>query len=224
MSEKKEKVSEASHAADEDSTEVRVEGIEPDEKASESEDRPAVEEEKKEELTESRLEEKEDRAEAEPEVEVDWEDRFLRLAAEFENYKKRTAREYLQLIKSADEQLITELTEVLDNLERALDPEHRNARLEEFVKGIDLLYGQFKSVLEKRGLARIDAVGEPFDPEKHEAMMQVDSDDVPEGHITGEIAAGYMLGDKVIRHSKVMVSRGPAKKEKDEPKEKEEET
>jgi molecular chaperone GrpE len=157
----------------------------------------------------------EEKTPAQPEPEPNWEDRCLRLAAEFDNYKKRTAREYSQIIKNAETQLITELTEVLDNFERALDPEHRNAKLEEFVKGIDLIYGQFKSVLEKRGLTRINAVGEPFDPEMHDAMMQIDSDDVPEGDVAGETAPGYMLGDRVIRHSKVIVSRGPAKAEED---------
>jgi len=149
--------------------------------------------------------------EPEPELPPNWEERFLRLAAEFDNYKKRTAREYSQVIKNAETQLIIELTEVLDNFERALDTDHQQAKLDEFVKGIDLIYGQFKTVLEKRGLTRINAIGEPFDPEIHEAMMQIDSDDIPDGHVAGEIAPGYMLGDRVIRHSKVMVSKGPAK-------------
>ncbi len=151
-----------------------------------------------------------------PSAEPDWEDRYIRLAAEFDNYKKRTAREYAQIIKNAEQRLITELTEVLDNFERALDPEHRNGGFEEFVKGIDLIAGQLKAVLEKCGLVRMKAVGEKFDPEKHEAMMQIDSADIPEGHVAGEIAPGYLLGDKVIRHAKVMVSKGPATDEEEE--------
>jgi molecular chaperone GrpE len=152
--------------------------------------------------------------EEQPEPEApDWEDRYLRLAAEFDNFKKRSAREYANIIKNAEEGLILELTEVLDNLERGLDPENRNGGLDEFIKGIDLIYGQFRSVLEKRGLSRIVAIGQPFDPEKHEAMMQIESDEYAEGIVAGEIAPGYILGDKVIRHSKVMVSKGPAVEE-----------
>ncbi len=148
-------------------------------------------------------------AKPEKKTEPDWEDRYLRLAAEFDNYKKRTAREYATIIKNAEERLILEITDVLDNFERSLDPEHRSGKLDEFVKGIELIYSQFKSILEKHGLSRMQVIGEPFDPEKHEAMMQSPSVDIPEGHVTGEIAVGYMLGDKVLRHAKVMVSGGP---------------
>ena len=151
-----------------------------------------------------------------PEPEIDWQDRCLRLAAEFDNFRKRAAREYAQIIKNAEEQLIVELTGVLDNLERALDPEHRNAKAEELVKGIELIYGQLRAVLEKRGLVRMTTVGEPFDPEKHEAVFQLDSTDIPEGHVLKEITPGYVLGDKVIRHAKVVVSRGAAKPEDDQ--------
>jgi len=218
----KKKKKKTTDAANEDSTEIKVERSETEEKKPEPGENAAGEEAVIEEKAEKPAEPPESKEEPEPEP--DWSDRFLRLAAEFENFKKRSAREYIQVIKNAEEQLITELTEVLDNLERALDPEHRDAKLEEFVKGIDLIYGQFKLVLEKRGLERIDAVGTPFDPETHEAMMQIDSDDIPEGYVAGEIAPGYKLGDKVIRHSKVMVSRGPAEKAEDEPEEKKEGT
>jgi len=149
------------------------------------------------------------------EPEIDWQDRCLRLAAEFDNFRKRTVREYAQIIKNAEEQLITELTEVLDNLERALDPEYRNAKTDELVKGIELIYGQFKMILEKRGLVRMKVVGERFDPEKQDALLQVESVDIPEGFVAQEVAPGYLLGDKVIRHAKVTVSRGPAKPEDD---------
>jgi molecular chaperone GrpE len=152
----------------------------------------------------------------EPEPPPDWEDRYLRLAAEFDNYRKRSARDFARIIKAAEGELILELTEVLDNLERALNPENRNSGLDELVKGIELTREQFKSVLEKRGLTRMKSIGEPFDPEKHEALMQMDSDDIPEGYVIGEVAVGYELGDKVLRHARVIVSRGPAKKEGEE--------
>jgi molecular chaperone GrpE len=197
MSDKNEQTAKA---ADKNSTEVEVEHL----------DSETEEPEK-----EATLAGEETEAVDKPEPEPDWEDRYLRLAAEFDNYKKRSARDFVRIIKNAEGDLILELTEVLDNLERALDSEHRNGEWEKLVKGIDLIYDQFKSVLEKRGLSRMKAIGEPFDPEKHEAMMQIDSDDIPEGHITGEIAVGYLLGDRVLRHAKVIVSRGPAKKEEE---------
>lgn len=181
-----------------DPTEVEIEHLDsqPDETA------PGVEEKPGEQVDKT-----------EPEPPPDWEDRYLRLAAEFDNYRKRSARDFARIIKAAEGDLILELTEVLDNLERALNPEHRNGGLDELVKGIELIREQFSSVLEERGLTRMKSIGEPFDPEKHEAMMQMDSDDIPEGYVTGEVAVGYELGDKVLRHAKVIVSRGPAKKE-----------
>ena len=151
--------------------------------------------------------------EAPPQPAIDWQDRCLRLAAEFDNFRKRTAREYAQIIKSAEEQLIGELTDVLDNLQRALDPEHRNAKSQELIRGIELIHSQFKSVLEKRGLVRMHVIGEPFDPEKHDALLQIESAEIPEGHVAREVAPGYLLGEKVIRHAKVVVSHGPAKQE-----------
>jgi len=192
-----------------DSTEVKVERpgsqpveIEPEEKSPAEEPAVADQEVAPAETTE-----------AEPPP--DWEDRYLRLAAEFDNYRKRSARDFTRIIKTAEGELILELTEVLDNLERALNPEHRNGGLDELVKGIELIREQFKSVLEKRGLTRMKSIGERFDPEKHEALMQLDSDEVPEGHVLGEIAVGYELGGKVLRHAKVIVSRGPAKDEEE---------
>jgi molecular chaperone GrpE len=193
-------------ADDRETTEVEIEHRGPEPEEVPEDERPADRKERA-------APEAEEPAAAEPEP--DWEDRYLRLAAEFDNYKKRSSREFARIIKNAEGELILELTEVLDNLERALDPEHRAGDLREFVKGIDLIYEQFKSVLEKRGLVRMKVVGEPFDPEKHEAMMQIDSAEIPEGHITGEIAVGYLLGDKVLRHAKVIVSRGPAPEEEE---------
>ncbi len=188
---------------DRSTEEVDIDIEDSSEKTQESEE-PVTESEEPEEQVEPEEEPAEPKAE-----EPDWEERYLRLAAEFDNYRKRTAREYANIIKNAEERLILEITDVLDNFERSLDPEHRSGKLDEFVKGIELIYNQFKSIMEKRGLTRMQVIGEPFDPEKHEAMMQSPSVDIPEGHVTGEISVGYMLGDKVLRHAKVIVSSGP---------------
>jgi molecular chaperone GrpE len=136
------------------------------------------------------------------------ENRLLRLAAEFDNYKKRTAREFQSIIKNANEELISQLVETLDNFQRALDSAKSSGDFDSFQKGVELIYQHFKDVLAKEGLKEITAIGEPFDPHFHEAVMQQESDKFPEGAVMDEISKGYMLNDKVIKHSKVVVSKG----------------
>jgi molecular chaperone GrpE len=142
------------------------------------------------------------------------EDRLLRLAAEFDNYKKRTAREFQSIIKNANEELISRLVETLDNFQRALESASRSnstknsSDFESFHKGVELIYQHFGDILAKEGLKEIRAVGEPFDPHLHEAVMQQESEEYPEGVIMDEISKGYILNDKVIKHSRVIVSKG----------------
>jgi len=136
------------------------------------------------------------------------EDRLLRVAAEFDNYKKRTAREFQSIIKNANEELISQLVETLDNFQRALDSAKNSSDFESFHKGVELIYQHFKDILVKEGLKEITAIGEPFDPHYHEAVMQQESDKFPDGTVMDEISKGYMLNDKVIKHSKVIVSKG----------------
>ncbi len=142
------------------------------------------------------------------------EDRLLRLAAEFDNYKKRTAREFQSIIKNANEELISQLVETLDNFQRALDSASRSNStknsndFDSFHKGVELIYQHFRDILGKEGLKEIKAIGEPFDPHLHEAVMQQESGEFPEGVVIDEISKGYILNDKVIRHSKVIVSKG----------------
>jgi molecular chaperone GrpE len=142
------------------------------------------------------------------------EDRLLRLAAEFDNYKKRTAREFQSIIKNANEELISQLVETLDNFQRALTSASRSNStknsndFDSFHKGVELIYQHFIEILRKEGLKEIKAVGELFDPYLHEAVMQQESEEFPEGVVMDEISKGYILNDKVIRHSKVIVSKG----------------
>jgi molecular chaperone GrpE len=144
----------------------------------------------------------------------DLEDRLLRLAAEFDNYKKRTAREFQTIIKNANEELISQLVETLDNFQRALDSALKSKStknsndFDSFRKGVELIYQHFIEILRKEGLKEIKAVGEPFDPHLHEAVMQQESEEFPEGVVIDEISKGYILNDKVIKHSKVIVSKG----------------
>lgn len=130
-----------------------------------------------------------------------------RVQADFENYKKRVEKEKSGFVKSACSGIIAELLPVLDNFEVALKNAAGN---NEFVDGIKMIYSQLFSILEKNGLKQIEAEGKKFNPYVHEALMQEESDK-DEGTIIEEFQKGYMLGDAVLRHSKVKVSR---KKEK----------
>lgn len=136
------------------------------------------------------------------------EDQLLRTAAEFDNYKKRTARRFEQIVQSGLDQILLELLAVIDNFERALAPNGEQEDPNAHREGMSLIYEQLKTLLGKYDLTPIEAVGKPFDPNLHEAMMQTDSDEYPEGTVAIEIAKGYRQGDRVLRHSKVGVSKG----------------
>ncbi|MBD3381416.1 MAG: nucleotide exchange factor GrpE [candidate division Zixibacteria bacterium] len=135
------------------------------------------------------------------------EEQNLRLAAEFDNYKKRTAREMKSLTESANKSLITELLEITDNFKRALESDQSAENVEAVYKGMEMIYGQFDKLLKARGLTEIKAVGKPFDPSYHEAVMTVETDEYPEDFVAREIQKGYMLKDKVLRHAKVAVAK-----------------
>ena len=138
---------------------------------------------------------------------LDMKDKYVRLFAEYDNFRKRTAREKEMHIKNAAEDIIAELLPVLDNLDRAT--EHRNDKTtyEEYVKGITLIEQQIREVLARAGLEHIEVVGKPFDPDIHEAIMQIESDEHESGFITAEAEKGYVLSEKVIRYPKVIVSK-----------------
>jgi molecular chaperone GrpE len=141
------------------------------------------------------------------------EDRLLRLAAEFDNYKKRMAKEFGYLIKNANENLILQLLDTLDNFQRALNSAKTSNDYENFHKGVELIYNHLKEILSKEGLKEIEALGKPFDPNFHEAVIQAESDKYDEGVVMDEISRGYMLNDRLLRASKVVVSKGRPKKE-----------
>ncbi|MEW5875435.1 MAG: nucleotide exchange factor GrpE [Candidatus Zixiibacteriota bacterium] len=138
----------------------------------------------------------------------DWQDRYLRLAAEFDNFRKRTAREFGDLVRTAERDLIAELTEVLDNLARAVDADHKGESMEDFARGVALIRDQLSKALAKRGLEKMDSVGQPFDPNAHDALLRMPSAEHAEGIVIQEVTPGYRLGDKILRHAKVIVSQG----------------
>jgi molecular chaperone GrpE len=138
----------------------------------------------------------------------DWQDQYLRLAAEFDNFRKRSARDFQSMVQHAEGVLISDLTEVVDNLGRALDTDHQSESVDEFAKGIVLIRDQLWKALESRGLKKMDTVGTVFDPASHDAMMRAPSDEHDEGVIIQEISPGYSRHDKVLRHARVIVSQG----------------
>jgi molecular chaperone GrpE len=135
-------------------------------------------------------------------------DMMLRLAAELDNYKKRVAKERESLIRYAAQDVLQELIPVLDNFERAIEAAGKSKDFDSFLEGVKMIYKNMYDVMGRKGLARIDAVGETFDPNIHEAVMQVTSQEHPENIVVEELQKGYVLHDRVIRPSMVVVSKG----------------
>lgn len=133
-------------------------------------------------------------------------DQLLRTLADFDNYRKRIARDNERTRMLAGEAIVREMLPVLDNLERAVD--HADADPAALAEGVKMVLGQFRGVLERHGLKQIPALNEPFDPHVHEALMQAESDEVPPDHVVQEFEKGYKLGDFVLRPAKVVVSKG----------------
>jgi molecular chaperone GrpE len=131
-------------------------------------------------------------------------DRLLRLAADFENYKKRAAREREEYVALANERLLKELLPILDDLERALAAaeQHEEAQLEE---GVRLTYQSLASLLRRNGVTEIDAAGK-FDPHVHEALLQQPAEDKESGDVVDVIQKGYTLGGRVVRPARVIVA------------------
>ena len=137
----------------------------------------------------------------------EYEDRFLRLAAEFDNYKRRMAKQVAVMIKSAQTTIISELLTIQDNFERALEIDMNSTDLADFKKGVELIFSQFSDLLKRNGVEPFESVGKKFDPNLHEAVMTVESDDKEDGTIIEEFSKGYKLKDRILRHAKVSVAQ-----------------
>jgi molecular chaperone GrpE len=135
-------------------------------------------------------------------------DKYLRLAAEFENYKRRTSKERIDLFKTANQELMVALLPVLDDFDRARQHTQGVADADALRNALDITYNKLTKTLQQKGLAPMDAKGGAFDAELHEAITQIPapSDDL-RGKIVDEIEKGYYLGDKVIRHAKVILGQ-----------------
>ncbi|MFP4159912.1 MAG: nucleotide exchange factor GrpE [Desulfobacterales bacterium] len=136
-------------------------------------------------------------------------DRLLRLSAEFENYKKRVQRQMEDNKKYANEELIKDLLSVVDNLERALSAagEKKTDTDVSMAEGIEMTLNEILKILKKHDVTPVEAMGKPFDPAYHEALMQEETDEYPENTVVGEMQKGYLLHDRLIRPAMVSVSK-----------------
>jgi len=131
-------------------------------------------------------------------------DKYLRLYSEFENFRRRTAKEKLELIQTANEQLVKAMLPVIDDFERA-EKAFQGTESKE-MEGFLLIYNKFKKILEQTGVKPMEAKGTDFNPDLHEAITQLPSpDETQKGKVLNVVEQGYLLGDKVVRHAKVVV-------------------
>lgn len=137
-------------------------------------------------------------------------DRLLRMAAETENIRKRLEREKTEGISYANEGLLRELLPVIDNLERALEHAEAEAAEGTLLEGVRMTLKGFLVAVAKYGCTPFEALGKPFDPNYHEALMQQESADYPEKTVMKELQTGYVLNDRLLRPASVIVSKGPA--------------
>lgn len=136
-----------------------------------------------------------------------WE-RLLRLQADFDNTRKRLEREKQDFVKFANEGIVLELLNILDDLERTVDlAQSRHQDLSAFLKGVEMILAHLYEMLKEYGVKPIEAQGKLFDPNYHEALMQAENKDLPEHTILDELQKGYLLNDRVIRTAKVKVSK-----------------
>jgi len=129
-----------------------------------------------------------------------------RLQADFDNYRKRTQKEKAELIKYASERLVADLLPVLDNFDRAVSAAKVNPDFTSFSQGVEMILRQMQTALSKEGLKAMDTVGQPFDPNLHEAVLRVASEEHPENTVVEELQKGYYLKEKVLRPCMVKVS------------------
>ena len=167
----------------------KTEGEAAEEEAKEAEAKKAEEEAKKAEEAES--------------------ERYMRLMAEFQNFKRRVAKEKSDIHAYANEKIVGDLLPVLDNFERALEMAGKDQEKKDdpFMEGMDKVYKQLLDELEKLGVKPIEALGADFDPNLHNAVMQEDTEDYESGKVCKELQKGYTLNDSVVRHSMVSVAK-----------------
>ena len=195
----------------EEKTQEEAQEIEIDEAAETEENTEASSEEKtsEEDTTEESKEEEAKAEESSDDKVNELNDRYMRLMAEFENFRKRTDKEKEMMFETGAKSVIEKILPVVDNFERALEmakPEE-GAEPDPFMDGIDKIYKQLMTEFDNIGVKPIEAVGKPFDPQFHNAVMQEEAEGVESGTVIKEMQKGYMYRDSVVRHSMVSVAQ-----------------
>lgn len=133
-------------------------------------------------------------------------DQLLRKAAEFENFKKRTESDFVNLIRNANEDLVLAILPILDDFNRSLKAGKDQKDYDAFYRGIELIQSKLLKILEAQGLQPFESIGKPFDVKYHDALLQIPRGDVPPHTVIEEVEQGYKFNDKILRHAKVVVS------------------
>jgi molecular chaperone GrpE len=134
-------------------------------------------------------------------------DKFIRLYAEFDNFKRRNAKERIEMMQTAGRDVIQSLLEVVDDFERAERQIAKSEDVDQIKKGIELIYSKFKNTLLSKGLKEMKSIGTEFNPDVHEAITEIDAPEEMKGKVVDEVEKGYTLNDKIIRFSKVVVGK-----------------
>jgi molecular chaperone GrpE len=137
-------------------------------------------------------------------------DAWLRTAADFDNFRKRTRRELDEARRASREEVLRALLPIFDNLDRAIQSSVRSSDIKAMVDGLSMVHRQFVDALGREGITRVPTVGQSFDPSIHEAIQQVDTDEHPPGTVIAEVQSGYSQGDRLLRAAMVVVARGKA--------------
>jgi molecular chaperone GrpE len=138
---------------------------------------------------------------------VEQKDKYLRLFAEFDNYKRRTSKERIELIQTAGREIISSLLEVLDDCDRAEKQIKASADHNQANEGTLLVFTKLRTILQQKGLKSMDSIHQEFDVEKHEAITEIESPDELKGKVIDELEKGYYLNEKIIRFAKVVVGK-----------------
>lgn len=134
-------------------------------------------------------------------------DKFLRQAAEFDNFRRRNAKERIELIQTAGKDVITDLLVVLDDSERAQKQMENTDDVTQIKEGVQLVFSKLRNTLSAKGLKPMDSVGQEFNPDLHEAITEIPAGEEMKGKVVDEVQKGYYLNDKIIRHAKVVVGK-----------------
>lgn len=157
----------------------------------------------------------EEDSQEEPEEVVDWQDRYIRLSADFDNFRKRMQKEKSDIIKYSNEPLMMDLLPVIDNFQRAVEHSKQAKDIEAVRTGIEMIFNQLMLNLERYGIKVESYLNQEFDPNKHEAVSHISSEEVPNNHIIDEMQKAYFLHEKLLRPALVSVSKGSEYSEED---------